>query len=103
MCLAPPSVEQYVSEIEHVLLLFFPKVVLSVSDRRGPVRGKSLLRGNKSTHQIEKVRNKKGSFLDQYVLDSSNNLRASLYYVEKTLEGVERSQIQGPFAKSDRQ
>jgi hypothetical protein len=40
-----------------------------------PVRGKSLLTGNKSAHQIEKFKNKKGSFLDQYVLDSSENLR----------------------------
>ena len=36
--------------------------------------GTSRLRGNKSTHQIEKFRNKKGSFLDQYVVDSSENL-----------------------------
>ena len=59
--------------------------------------------GNKSAHQIEKFKNKKGPFLDQYVRDSSENLRASLCYVEKTLEGVESSRNQGPFAKSDRQ
>ena len=49
----------------------FTKVPGSIS----PVRGKIRLRGNNSTHQIEKFRNKKGSFLDQYVRDSSENLR----------------------------
>ena len=36
--------------------------------------GKNSTQGKKSTHQIEKFKNKKGSFLDQYVLDSSENL-----------------------------
>ena len=50
----------------------------AVIGMESPVPGKSLLTGNKSAHQIEKFRNKKESFLDQYVLDSSQNLRASL-------------------------
>ena len=57
----------------------------------GPGPGKSRLSGKKSTYQIEKFRNKKGSFLDQYVRDSSENLRASLRYVVNTLKGVESS------------
>ena len=60
-----------------LLLTFSGQKGRDLADRTGLpwVRGKSRLRGNKSTHQIEKFRNKKGSFLDQYVLDSSNNLR----------------------------
>ena len=48
------------------------------------------------SQKIWEFRNKKGSFLDQYVRDSSENLRASLRYVAKTLKEFKALGVKAP-------
>ena len=54
-----------------------PKQTLDCQASPGNKSSQAELVEPEGHHRVEKFRNKKGSFLDQYVVDSSENLRAA--------------------------